>query len=63
MKSETECYDEDKEDNCELEEGLEDIEEHDDIDPEEGELSDVAEQVQPGQHDHGGPHLPLPTLE
>ena len=55
--------DEDEEDHDEPEEGLEDVEEHDDVDAEEGKLTDVTQQIKPGQHDHQGAHLPLPALE
>ncbi len=44
------------------EKGLEYVEEHDDVDAEEGQLADVAQEVQPGQHHGDGAYLPLPTL-
>ena len=55
-------YDEDGEDHGELDEGLEDVEEHDDVDAKEGQLPDVAQEVEPGEHQGYGSHLPLPTL-
>ena len=63
MEPQGEGDDEDEEDHDEPEEGLEDVEEHDDVDPEEGKLTDVAKKVKPGQHDHQGAHLPLPALQ
>ena len=62
MEAEAEGDDENDEDDGELEEGLEDVEEHDDVDAEEGQLPDVTKEVEPGQDHRDGSHLPLPTL-
>ena len=49
-------------DDGELEEGLHDVGEHDDVDAEKGKLADVGEEVEPGHGDADGAHLPLPVL-
>ena len=51
VESEAEGNDEDEEDCGEGEEGLEDVDEHDDVDAEEGQLADVDQEVEPGQDD------------
>ncbi len=63
VEPQSEGDDEDCEDDDEAEEGLQDVEEHDDVDSEVGQLPDVPQEVQPGQDDHHRPELPLPALE
>ena len=62
VEAKSEGDDEHHEDDDESEEGLEHVEEHDHVDAEEGQLPDVAQKVQPRQHDRHRAQLPLPTL-
>ena len=57
MEPQREGDDEQGADDGELEEGLEHVREHDDVDPEEGELANVGQQVQPGGGDGDGADL------
>ncbi len=43
-----------------LAEGVEDVDEHNDVDTSEGELPDEDDQVNPGKKDGDGSDLPLP---
>ena len=61
MKPQTECDEEQGADNGELEERYHHIREHDDVDPEKGELAHVREQVEPRDRDGDRSDLPLPA--
>ena len=47
MEAKPEGDNEDQEDDCELEERLENVEEHDHIDSQEGQLPNVSKEVEP----------------
>ena len=57
MEPQGEGDDEQGADDGELEEGLEHVREHYDVDAEEGELANVGQQVQPGGGDGDGADL------
>ena len=61
MKSHGEGHYEHGDHHRRLEEGLEDVGEHDDVDAEEGQLPDVGQQVEPGRRDGEGAEDPLPV--
>ena len=57
MEPEREGDDKERADDGELEERLQHVREHDHVDPQEGELPHVGEQVQPSDRDAEGTHL------
>ena len=63
MKAEPESYEEDEENKSKLGGGGEDVLEHEDVDPEVGDVLEVGEEVQPGRRDQEGSHGPLPALK
>ena len=62
MEAEGEGDDKNQKDDEELGEGEEDVVEDDDVDPDDGKLLHVHEQVDPGQGDGGGRQLPKRAL-
>ena len=60
MKAEGKCDDKEQYDHGELEECVQDIDDHQDVYPEEGNLPDAVKEVDPGGGDRVGRKLPLP---
>ena len=61
MESQGEGYDEENDYDGEFQEGHGDVGEHDDVDPEEGQLAHVGEEVEPREEEAEGAELPLPA--
>ena len=61
---ETECkgQDEEDDDDGQLEKGLEDVGDHEDVDAQEGEHLHVGQEEDPGHRDGEGADLPLPPV-
>ena len=62
MEPECKGQDEEDDDDGQLEEGLEDVGDHEDVDAEEGEHLHVGQEDDPGCRDGEGADLPLPTV-
>ena len=60
MKAEGKCDNKEQNDDGELEECVQHINDHQDVYPEEGNLSDAVKEVDPGGGDRVGCKLPLP---
>ena len=61
VESQGEGHDEENDYDGEFEEGHGDVGEHDDVDPEEGQLAHVGEEVEPREEEAEGAELPLPA--
>ena len=57
MESQGEGHDEEDDYDGELQEGHGDVREHDDVDPEEGQLAHVGEEVEPREEEAEGAEL------
>ena len=62
VESQSKSDNEEEEDNEELDEGVEDVGEHNHVDSQLWELLDEQHQVDPAQEDGDGSHRPLPLL-
>ena len=63
MKTKAKSDEENDQYDEEVEGRLEDILEHENVDPEEGDVLEVGEEVEPGDRHQEGAHWPLPALE